>query len=130
MSIIDFSKDLVDFIDWDKGPMYIKCSLTQLLNGDIIPREGARVKCIQDIDITYSEVQQMKQELLNMFKLRELILEENSKERQELLSKQLMEELDEMDLSTINETIMKMLNTDVNGAGIDGNLLVQIYGDL
>lgn len=130
MATIDFSKDLVDFIDWSEGPIYIKCSLTSLLNGDIIPREGSRVKCIQDIDITYSEVQQMKQELISSFKLRELILEENSKERQELLSKQLMEELDEMDLSTINETIMKMLSTEIDGAGIDGNLLVQIYGEL
>lgn len=127
---VELQTEDVNFIDWSEGPIYIKCNLSTLINGEIQIRKNARIKCEQDIDLTYSEVQLMKQEIIDMYDLRELILEPNNKAKEQMLSQELTEELDSMDLSTINETIMKMLNSDISGNGIEGSLLVEIYGAL
>lgn len=116
----------IDFIDYE-GPTYLKTILSQIINGDIVPNQKARIRCLLDVDVSYSEAQSIKSELMEFYDLRELILEENVKEQQTALEESIAE-LDELDLGALDETVTKLIETGVQGTTtINPSKLAQIY---
>ena len=82
------------------------------------------------MDVTYSEAQAIKTEFMEIYELRELILEENSKEQQTALEESIAE-LDDLDLSTLDETVMTLIETGVQSTTtINPLTLVAIYKEL
>jgi transcription elongation GreA/GreB family factor len=79
------------------------------------------------VEVTYSEAQALKQEFMELYDLRELILEENVKEQQAALEESIAE-LEELDLSSLDETVMKLIETGVQATStINPTTLVSIY---
>lgn len=125
--ILETTTSEVDFIDY-VGPTYVKTKLSLLLAGEVDLRPQARLKCILDVDISYSEAQSLKAEFLELYKLREFSLEENSREQQASLEETAMAELDELDLSSLNETVKKLIEAGVQATtNIDPKKLIIEY---
>lgn len=127
---LDMQTNEVDFEDYE-GPSYIKTSLSILLDDLSVIKQYARIKCILDVDISYSEAQSLKKDLIETFNLRELSLEENAIERQQALSESTLDELDELDLSILNETVKKLIETGVQATTtINPKTLTLLYSEL
>ena len=117
----------VDFVDYD-GPTYVKTRLSSLLADEVDLRQRARVKCVLDVEVTYSEAQTLKAEFLEAYQLREFSLEENSREQQAALEETAMAELDELDLSSLDETVKKLIEAGVQATTtIDPKKLIVEY---
>ena len=131
MAILHTNKEEVDFINY-AGPSFFRTTLSKLATTDDFDiRKYARVKCLLDLDVSYSEAQLIKNEFMELFELREFILEENTVEYQEAIAESSLKELDEMDLASIDETICKLILEGVQSInGIDPIKLVQIYKEL
>jgi DNA repair exonuclease SbcCD nuclease subunit len=127
MAILNVETEELDLLDYN-GPTYHKTSLSYIAENDISYPKNARIKCLIDIPISYSDAQQIKKDLMEAYQLRELILEENIKEQQAAISESAIKELDEMDLSSIDQSIKKLIIEGVQDiAGIQPQLLVNIY---
>lgn len=130
MCILDTRNDEVDFIDWEDCPKYRKVKLSDVLNdATLIFPKKCRVRCIVDVDIAYSEAQALREEMLKELGLREFSLEENLQEKQNALVGE--ELLADFDLSSLNDAVIKMLETGVtNTTTINAQKLVEIYAKL
>lgn len=130
MCILDTRDDDVDFIDWEDCPKYRKVKLSDVLNdGTLQFPEKCRVRCIIDVEIGYSEAQSLREEMIKQVGLREFSLEENLFEKKEALAGE--ELLGEFDLSSLNDAVIKMLQTGISGTStINADKLIEIYGRL
>lgn len=131
MCILDTVTDEVDFLDFD-GPSFFKTSLSKLAMDDVELKKYARVKCLLDLpEVSYSEAQLIKKEFMEIYELREFVLEENTKEIQDAIAESSMRELDDMDLTSIDQSISKLILEGVENSGaINPSMLVQIYSEL
>lgn len=130
MCILNTEDDDVTFIDWEDCPKYRKVKLSDVLseNAPVFPPK-CRVRCLIDIDIGYSDAQTLKEEMVKQLGLREFSLEENLNERKDAIAGE--DVLENFDLSSLNDAVIKMLQTGVSGtATIDPERLIDIYQQL
>ena len=129
MAILDDSNDYVHFNNWVEAPTYRKIKLSSVLDGSATFPPKCRVRCVIDVDIVYSEAQALKEEMMTAGELREFVLEENAFEKNEAIAGE--DNIDTFDLSSLNEAVVKMLETGVSGTTtIDASRLIQIYNQL
>jgi DNA repair exonuclease SbcCD nuclease subunit len=130
MAILDTTNDDVDFIDWEDCPKYRKMKLTDVLTDSTITFPAkCRVRCTIDADIGYSDAQNLREEMLKNLGLREFSLEENLFEKKEAIAGD--ELLGDFDLSSLNDAVVKMLQTGISGTTtISADKLVEIYSKL
>jgi DNA repair exonuclease SbcCD nuclease subunit len=129
MCILDTKNDEVDFIDWLDCPKYRKVKLSEVLGqSEINYPSKCRVRCIIDTEIGYSEAQQLREELTKLLDLREFSLEENLYEKKDAIAGEGEEAINDFDLSSLNDAVVKMLQTGVTGTStIDAERLIDIY---
>lgn len=77
MVIFDYEANEIQYINWGDCPKYMKVKLSEVLENPEILHTNARVRCIADSDITYSENSEIKQRLIKECGLREFNIEEN-----------------------------------------------------
>lgn len=130
MCILDTSNDEVDFIDWEDCPKYRKVKLTDVLSDQsLVFPPKCRVRCMIDVDIGYSDAQTLREEMIKQVGLREFSLEENLTEKKDAIAGD--EAISDFDLSSLNDAVIKMLETGVTGTStIDPQRLIDIYGKL
>jgi DNA repair exonuclease SbcCD nuclease subunit len=128
-SILNTESSEVEFFNYD-GPTYVKTTVSALANGEVELRAKARVKALINLDMSYSEAQSFKKEVIELFGLRELSLEENAKERQESIEDS-MAELEDLDLGTLDETVKNLIGMGVQATTtINPVYLEQLYDEL
>jgi DNA repair exonuclease SbcCD nuclease subunit len=129
MCILDTVTTEVKFIDWLECPKFRKVKLSDVLNDTTLKfPEKCRVKCVIDTEISYSDAQSLKDEMLKSLNLREFTLEENIIGKQEVLEG---EEMQEIDLSSLNDAVIKMLETGITDMPtIESSRLISIYSGL
>jgi hypothetical protein len=130
MCVLDTRDDSVDFIDWVDCPKYRKVKLSDVLSDPtlVFPAK-CRVRCIIDVDIGYSEAQAIREEFTKVLGLREFSLEENLNEKKEAIAGE--ELLEDFDLSSLNDAVVKMLQTGISGTTtISPERLIDIYNKL
>lgn len=130
-AILDTKIDEVKFKNWQECPKYRKFKLSALLESDdpsdLLPKQ-ARVKCVIDTDINYSEAQGIREEMIQTFSLREFVLEENSAAKKQALTEG---ETENIELDSVDEMVISMLKTSVTKTStIDNQQLVEIYESL
>lgn len=130
MATFDMATDSVDFIDWEDSPKYRKVRLSDVLNDPTLSfPPKCRVRCVIDIDIGYSEAQSIREEFTKTLGLREFSLEENIVEKREAIAGE--ELLEDFDLSSLNDAVIKMLETGIPGTTtIDPARLIAVYQQL
>jgi DNA repair exonuclease SbcCD nuclease subunit len=130
----NFGTDKIEFINWEDGPKYYKTTLTKVVNGKWEPLPQMKVKCLVDIDLTYTEAQEIKSTMLETYNLREFILEENKALKQELLEGEEEPDAEEefMEYASIDELVIAQLESIApeKGSPIDAKTLVRIYKSL
>lgn len=119
------SNDLT-FVNWEDCPKYITADLVDVLHEKITIDQKTRLKCISYQPITYEESLVLKSDLMEKYKLRELVLEERIKpvEGDEGQVNELEEFGDSIDNSVVN-----FLST-ITGDGVDPSLLIKLYMDI
>lgn len=130
LCILDTSTDDVSFIDWGDCPKYRKVKLSDVLNDPtlVFPAK-CRVRCLLDIDISYSDAQALKEEFTKTLGLREFILEENLQEKKDALAGD--DSLEDFDIGSLNDAVIKMLQTGLSDTTtISAERLVEIYQEL
>lgn len=122
MAIFDYESSQIQYINWDACPKYMKVKLSEVLADPSILSDGARVKCIADSNITYSQNSELKQKLITDNNLREFILEE------ELVVTIADGELtdEEIQSESMTDIVIKLLGR-VESDDIDNEKLVEIY---
>lgn len=130
LCIFDVTKEDVSFMDWPKAPLFFKTTLSRILAESAEYPVNARVRCMLDMDVAYSEVQGLREEMITMFKLREFSVEMDSSTRKEMLSDGL--EIDsEINLATLDNTVRQLISEGVAAsANIDPNILIELYESL
>jgi DNA repair exonuclease SbcCD nuclease subunit len=129
MCVLNTADDDVTFTDWEDGPKYRKVKLSDVLtDGTLTFPPKCRVRCIIDMDIGYSDAQTLREEMVKTG-LREFSLEENLFEKKDAIAGE--ELLGDFDLSSLNDAVVKMLQTGISGTTtIDPDRLIEIYQQL
>jgi len=130
LCILDTTTDEVYFDNWEDCPKYRKIKLSNVLDGSVDFPPKCRVRCLIDIDIAYSDAQALREEMVKSLGLREFSLEENISERKDMIAGE-DGEMENFDLSSLNDAVIGMLQTGVQGTStIDAAKLVEIYSTL
>lgn len=130
MAILDVGKRDMEFINWSGCPGYFKTSLKKVVEGEWIPRENSRIRCLLDLDITYNEAQVLKEEFVKAYNLREFAIEENVDEKKDAIAGGDAEEDDSLDLSNINDMVENLLSKVTETTTISSEKLIDIYRTL
>lgn len=129
--ILDTDTNTIEFVNWEDGPRYVYCRLSDLISDDFAGfAPKTHVSCLIDIDIDYSDAQVIREQFSKQYSLREFSLEENIIEKKNSLE----HANDMVDLSSTVDTddaIKMMIRTHVQKtATIDPEFLSSIYEGL
>jgi hypothetical protein len=125
MAIFDYESNEVQFIDWEDCPKYMTVKLSDLQDDDSILESGARVKCVADTDITYTENSELKQKLINDYKLREFNIEETI-----AVTVSDGEITNEEAATESTSSLVRKFITKIESDDIENELLLDIYDEL
>lgn len=128
-SLLETDTEELCFFNYE-GPMFYKTRLTQVLAGDVNFKKNGRVRCLLDADVPYSDVQALREEMMETFELREFSVEEDLASKKDSLSSGL--EIDgDLDLSSLDGTVRQLIHEGVTPtATIDPAYLVELYEEL
>lgn len=128
--IFDIVEDDVYFHDWEDAPLFFKTRLSRIIGGEAEFPAKARVRCVLDMDIGYSDVQALRDEMIKGQGLREFSVEEDLAARKEMIVEGL--EIDgDLDLTSLDNTVRQLITEGVNPSPtIDPLVLIKLYEEL
>ena len=123
MAIYDYDNDSITYHNWDSGPSYIRCTLSELLESPKkFLKEKGTVSCEADVDFTYDDIIKIQTKLTKKYKLRELSIYEVPEEYTS------SEDIDEEDMESEDRSVVvKNLLRKVKSDKIDSEMLIKIY---
>jgi DNA repair exonuclease SbcCD nuclease subunit len=123
MSIYEYDSDTLTFIDWDDGPSYMKCDLSDMIKSPKkYLREKGTVTCTADQKITYEEMITLQKSLTKKYNLRELNIQEPPEDYT------ISDEIDEEDLESEDRSeVVRNLLRKVVSKDIDNELLIKHF---
>lgn len=128
--VFDVENDDVYFHDWQEAPLFFKTRLSRVLDGDIDFPAKSRVRCLLDIEIGYTDVQALRDEMIKNLGLREFSVEEDVLARKEAISEGLELE-NELDMSSLDNTVRQLITEGVSASPtIDPVTLIRMYEEL
>lgn len=126
----DVENNDVYFHDWENAPLFFKTRLSRVIAGDAGFPTKSRVRCVLDMDIGYSDVQALRDEMIKGLGLREFSVEEDLAARKEMISEGLEIEGD-LDLSSLDNTVRQLITEGVSPSPtIDPSVLIKLYEEL
>lgn len=129
-AILQTDTEELTFVNYDVAPLFYKTRLSAVLAGGADFKPRSRVRCLLDVDVGYSDVQALREEMMTLFQLREFSVEEDIQAKRDALSTS-NEMDDELDLSSLDNTVRKLINEGVAPtATIDPAVLVELYEEL
>jgi DNA repair exonuclease SbcCD nuclease subunit len=130
MCFYDVDENVVSFENWEDCPKYYRTTLSAVIGEQWKPDSKMKVRCLVDVDISYSEAQAVKEAMIEMYELREFSLEENRSLKQDLLEGEDNDGVDFNDLHSIDELVVKNLETMQDTNVINPAKLIEIYKQL
>lgn len=129
MMVLDRDSEDIKFIDWPEAPTYRKIKLSSLLedidNLSFPPK--CRVKCIIDIEIAYTEAQELKATMIESFGLREFSIEESAYDRKEAISGD-EETIDGESRGSLDDEVIELIVSNANTLKqYNSELLIEIF---
>lgn len=124
MAIYDHISHKVSYVNWEAGPKYQKVILSELINDELTLHEGARVKCLVDIEVSFDESSKIRQKFIDDYHLREFKMEEDVISLSDVGSIITLEKL-----SSIDDLVEQMLQT-VDDTKYNKQFLTEIYKTL
>lgn len=126
--------DRVEFHNWGECPTYSKTYLSKVMDDQWSPKPKMKVKCVIDVDLPYSTAQELREGMIDLYKLRDFVLEEDRASKQGILEGDSVKVTDSIgvDFSSIDDMVITQLEAakDDKKLDLDVNMLVQIYKDI
>lgn len=135
MAVYDVLEDKVEFRNWPDCPKYAKTYLSKVQADKWTPSPKLKVKCVVDTDISYSEAQQLREDMIEKYQLRDFVLEEDRVVKQGLLEGDTAKvtELDD-EYTDIDDLVIKQLEVALSDDAFKGKydvqVLIELYKDL
>ena len=123
MAICDHGEDSLEFINYKDQPNYEKVKMSEIDGWE--PKIKSHCRCMIDVDITYSEANDLKDYFINEFNMREFLYEDSA-DKTEILEETEVEELS----GSTNEMMLHMLKSIEETDTIKNTKLVSIYEGL
>lgn len=121
--IHDHLSNSISFVDWADNPQFINTTLSEIIEGKINIKEGASIRCVADINLEYSKLMEIKNNLVESFQLKDIVISEPTmqytQEDNEI----------EQEFLSIDDAIITMLD-NIDAPNIDNKLLVKTYKQL
>mgnify|MGYP000532970137 CR=1 FL=1 len=132
MAIYETAIDKLDFIDWADCPKYVKLPLSKIMLSDWTPPTHARVKCIVDIDIAYTDAQALREALIAEFSLRDFTLEEDRAAKQGLLEGETtkVDDTASLEFDGVDELVVNQLEAALDDKAVQGKYDIKMIIDL
>jgi DNA repair exonuclease SbcCD nuclease subunit len=128
-ALLDLESETIEFFDYD-GPTFYSMLLSDMLMKAPVFKNGGRVRCILDVDMTYSEVQLLRDEFTKQFNLREFCIEEDIETKMSTLNDGI-ELATELDTSSLDATVQQLIAEGVQPSpNISPVELIAIYKEL
>lgn len=124
MMILEWGKE-AEFRSWPDQPKYRVYQLSDVLkNTEAMLRAGMHVRVNLDVDINYEEANYIKETFIDQYKLRELVLIQNT-------TRDLSEGDDRTSVvfESVDQIVANQIST-INSDQFDPNLLLDIYRNL
>lgn len=129
-AILDLASEDIIFHDYPNAPLFFRTRLSSVLAGEIDFPPRSRVRCLLDMDVGYSEVQQLREEMMETLSLREFSVEEDAQSKADSLTNGVDLE-DDLDLSSLDNTVRQLIHEGVSATPtIDPNILVSLYEEI
>lgn len=129
-ALLDTNTEDLVFFDYEQAPLFYKTRLSRVLAGDMDFKPHSRVTCMLDVEIGYSDVQALREEMMTGFQLREFSVEEDIEARKDALNNGLDVDID-LDLSSLDNTVRKLIQEGVSSTpSIDAALLIELFDEL
>lgn len=128
LMIYDHVKQEMDFEDWADCPVYIKTTLSSLLDKSVTLVPEARVKVSIDIPISFEESNYLRKTFSEGYNLREFVMED-AIEIQQAITDTDSSVIADNELSSIDELVHLMLK-EIESDHIDSQKLIDIYTKL
>jgi DNA repair exonuclease SbcCD nuclease subunit len=123
--VYDHTTHNMHFYNWEQCPKYRKVNLSDIIDNKAPFIDGARIKCIADVAITYEEMTTLKQTITDTFNLRELVFEEPKETADAIVDTN----ADVDHLENIDDTFVKLVG-ELNVDKIDTQFLIELYKEL
>lgn len=122
-------EDLV-FFNYENAPLFYKTNLSTVLEGNVTFSDRGRVRCMLDADISYSDVQALREEMMELYNLREFSVEEDLLSKKDALENGA--ELDsDLDTSSLDATVRQLIREGVTPTPtINPDTLIELYEEL
>lgn len=131
MCVYETLQNKVTFTDWLECPKYLKVNLSDVMSEKWKPLKDMKVKCVIDIDLAYSEAQELREAMVTAHRLRDFILEEDREAKQGLLEGDNAKVTENVEGgATIDELVISALSSmqgDKSLKNIDVDLLIELY---
>ena len=124
-AIHNHTNDTVTFVDWPDGPRYITTTLSDIIEGTVEVPDGANVRCVADIALDYSRMVDIKNELIAVYNLSNLTIDEQPVQ----FFVDEVEELEDTRVISIDDAIINMLS-NIESPEINNETLISIYHSL
>lgn len=124
----DVENDLVEFYDWPDAPSYTRIKASEIMNGEWIPKAKTKVKCVIDIPLEYTDIQELRVSLIESFGIRDFIIDQDTTTLDDIS----IDASEDSDIGSIDDFIVKQLSSIADHVkdDIDVNLLTQIYQNI
>ena len=126
-------EDKIEFTDWKDCPTYYKTRLSEVIDDKWMPLPKMKVKCIVDIEISYQDAQELREAMIDTYKLRDFLLEEDREAKQGVVEGDNVKVTESMlDFTGIDDLVinqLEILKTDAK-IKVDPDLLIALYKDL
>jgi len=128
LTVYNHTDNTIKFVNWTACPKYIKCTLSDLLDGNQLLMNNSYVFVDVDIPVSYEELTAIETVYNTKYQLRELKLDESSKFVESLLGDSAEDEDDDTEGKSTDELIVDMLG-QVDDTKFDSNLLITMYNN-
>lgn len=113
-----------EFVQWTDGPKYMTTTISQIAeNPEKFLVDKASIKAVIDVDLSYEEVNYMKETFVDQFNIRELKLIPGNDTEHEI------DDGKELVFETVNEIVVSQLN-DIDSDTYEKEKLIDIYNRL
>ena len=113
------------YINWKDGPTYKVIKFSELINNtDAVLKPDMHVRVMIDVEVTYEELNFIKEEFIKKYNLRELSIMQDSKALQDDTNKGV-----EVKFESVDTIVLNQLAT-IESESFDRELLRKIYQDL
>lgn len=125
LAVYDHNTRETQFINWDSCPRYLKCTLGDILDGNVKLSDDMHIDINIDTSITYQQLTTLEEQLRKQYNVRSINLDETSKFIEENADR-IEDEDDGGETVSTNDLIINMLS-EADEKKFNRSLLIDLY---